>query len=79
MSPEFDTILSTTHWKFTILCVVCRMPPGRLQKDTIPESDVDEYCFSNHATEIPVEYWYETTNIRPTDIFVAVKCGAKND
>ncbi len=77
MSPEFDTILTNKTWRYVILCVFCRLPPGRLQKGRIPESEVESYCYDDHSDElydlIGVRLVWGNIDVYPTDVFVAVK------
>ncbi len=72
MSPEFDTILTTTNWKQAILCFVCRKPPARLVKEELVVfGEEDIYCRGKHEG---VDVRYSATDFRHDDVFVAVRC-----
>jgi len=75
MSPEFDTILSTTHWQQAILCFVCRKPPARLVKEELWEMGVeDPYCRGEKDQLIYHDHlMFADTDFRHDDVFVAVK------
>ncbi len=75
MSPEFDTILSTTNWKQAILCFVCRKPPARLVKEELVVfGEEDIYCrglSEEHDGQV-LQFGY--SDFRHDDVFVAVRC-----
>ncbi len=61
-----------------ILCVFCRKEPAAFQED-ISDTTAALYCHRDHDEEVmgmlALPFWYENTatDLRTTDIFVAVR------